>query len=120
MINNLAIDQETGDLLEKNSQIMQVTELDAVAQGIASDLRTFLGEYWLNTSIGIPYYIVVFRKDTDISLIKTLLKNEIQKRNDVIEVTRFTFNFINFYRQAIIVFSAKTTSGEIVNQEIVI
>jgi len=119
MINNLATDS-TGDLLEEKGQLSQVTGIDAIAQGIASDLKTFLGEYWLDKSIGVPYYGVVFKKSTDLSLIKTLLKNEIQKREDVIEVTKFSFVYLNDQRKAVIVFSAKATLGQIDNQEITI
>lgn len=118
MINNLAVNQSTGDLLEASGQISQVTSVDAIAQGIASDLQTFFGEYWLDKKIGVPYYSVVFKKGTDLSLIKTLLKNEIQKRDDVIEVTKFSFVYLNEERKATIVFSAKVILGQIEDQEI--
>jgi hypothetical protein len=118
--NNLALDPSTNDLLESGNQIQQVTGLDAIAQGVASDLRTFLGEYWLDRSLGVPYFTVVFKKGTDLSLIKTLLRDEIQKRDDVIEVTSFTFDYIENIRSLVVVFSAKTTQGQIDNQEIVL
>lgn len=120
MINNLAIDQETGDLLEAANQIQQVTELDAVSQAVYSDLKTFLGEYWLNKTIGVPYYEVVFKKGVDLSIIKTLLKNEILKRDDVTEILSFTAEFIGTGRELKVVFSARTTYGTIEDQEIVL
>lgn len=119
MNNNLALD-ETGDLYEKNGQIQQVTSIDEVAQAVASDMRTFLGEYWLDKSIGVPYYTVVFVKSIDLSIIKTLLKNHILKNKYVIEVTKFEFVTNTANRSANVIFSALTTNGVITDQEIVV
>lgn len=120
MINNLALDQTTGDLLETANQIQQVTELDALAQAIYSDLKTFLNEYWLDKSLGVAYYEVIFVKSIDLSFKKTLLKNEILKRDEVLELTSFDADFIGATREFKIVFSAKTTLGTIENQEIIL
>lgn len=119
-MNNLALDQTTGDLLEVANQIKQVTELNALAQAIYSDLKTFVGEYWLNKTIGVPYFEVVFVKSIDLSFKKTLLKNEILRRDEVLEITSFKADFIGETRELTVVFSAKTTLGTIENQEIVI
>ena len=120
MLNNLAINQNTGDLLELENQIQQVTGLDAIAQAIYSDLKTFLGEYWLNREIGVPYIQVIFVKSTDFSISKTILKDAILNREEVIEVTEFEAEFIGNERKLSIVFSAKTTEGFIENQEVLI
>lgn len=120
MLNNLALDQTTGDLLESCCQIEQVTELDALAQAIYSDLKTFLAEYWLDKSIGVPYFEVIFVKSIDLSFKKTLMKNEILKRDEVLEITSFEADFIGITRTFRIVYSAKTTLGTIENQEIIL
>lgn len=117
MNNNLALD-DTGDLYEKNGQIQQVTSLDEAAQAIACDMRTFLGEYWLDKGLGVPYYTVVFVKSIDLSIIKTLLKNHILKNKYVTEVTKFVFVTDTANRSATVTFSALTTYGEITDQEI--
>jgi hypothetical protein len=120
MRNNLALDQTTGDLLEVANQIKQVTELDSLAQAIYSDLKTFLGEYWLNKKLGVPYFQVIFVKSIDLSFKKTLMKNEIFKREEVLEILSFQADFIGATRTFKISFSAKTTLGIIENQEIIL
>ena len=120
MINNLALDQTTGDLLESAGQIHQVTELDALAQAIYSDLKTFFAEYWLNKTIGMPYYEVIFVKSIDLSFKNTLMKNERLKKDEVLEILSYTGDFISNTRTFKIVFSAKTTLGTIENQEIIL
>ena len=118
MINNLAINQNTGDLDESANQINQVTELDAVAQNLYSTLKLFLGEYWLNKSLGVAYYEVIFQKNVDLSIKKTLIKNEILKKEYVIEITKFEAAFDSPDRKLGIVFSAITTSGIITDLEV--
>lgn len=120
MINNLAIDQETGDLDETCCNIKQVTGLDAIAQGIATDLRLFLGEYWLDRSLGVPYISVIFKKRTDLSLVKTLLKNVVLNKEEVTDVTSFTITTPDANRTVSVKFSAKTTLGFIKDYEVTV
>jgi hypothetical protein len=120
MINNLAIDQTTGDLIMTAGQIQQVSGVDAIAQAVYCDLKTFLGEYWLDKEIGVPYYQVVFKKGVDLSLINTLMKSQMLKREDVIEITEYESSLNTSTRKLTIVYSAKTVLGNITNQEIIL
>lgn len=118
MINNLAIDQTTGDLLEKAGQIKQVTGVDAVAQRIYCKLKTYLGEFWLNRELGVPYYQVIFKKGVDLSIVNTLIKSYILSDDAIIEITEYTFSLDRVKREFTIAFSAKTTIGFISNMEV--
>lgn len=54
--NTLLLDQTIWDLcLDASGNIAMATPPYAVAQDAASAVRTFLGECWYNTALGIPY-----------------------------------------------------------------
>lgn len=55
-LSTLLLDTTTWDLtLDANSNIALAKPPTSVAQDVASAVRTFLGECWYNTTIGVPY-----------------------------------------------------------------
>lgn len=55
--NTLLLDQTVWDLvLDVNGNIALAGAPYSVAQDVASATRTFLGECWYDTSLGIPYW----------------------------------------------------------------
>ena len=55
--NSLLLDQSVWDLvLDVNGNIALAAAPYSVAQDVASATRTFLGECWYNTNLGIPYW----------------------------------------------------------------
>ena len=53
----LLLDQTTWDLvLDASGNIAVASEPYALAQDAASAIRTFLGEVWYDTSLGVPYF----------------------------------------------------------------
>lgn len=112
---NLKIDQTTGDLSFKAGQIEQTYGADAVGQGVSTDLKTFLGEFWLDRTFGIPYYELVFVKGTDLSAIKTMYVQKILSRDEVKEVTRFEMDIDGTNRTLRILLAMTTSEGFVDN-----
>ena len=55
--NTLLLDQIAWDLvLDVNGNIALAQAPYSVAQDVASAIRTFLGECWYDTSLGLPYW----------------------------------------------------------------
>jgi len=55
--NSLLLDQSAWDLvLDVNGNIALAEAPYSVAQDVASAIRTFLGECWYNTTLGLPYW----------------------------------------------------------------
>lgn len=53
----LLLDQGTWDLcLDANGNIAVARPPYALAQDVSSAIRTFLGECWYDTSLGVPYF----------------------------------------------------------------
>lgn len=55
--NTLLLDQDAWDLvLDVNGNIALAATPYSIAQDVASATRTFLGECWYNTNLGLPYW----------------------------------------------------------------
>jgi len=55
--NTLLLDQTAWDLvLDVNGNIALAGQPYSIAQDVSSAIRTFLGECWFNTNLGLPYW----------------------------------------------------------------
>ena len=56
-MDTLLLDQTTWDLvLDASGNIALASRPYAIAQDVASAIKTFLGEVWYNVTLGIPYF----------------------------------------------------------------
>lgn len=69
--NTLLLDQDAWDLvLDINGNIALAATPYSIAQDVASATRTFLGECWYNTNLGLPYWQDILGEMPPISFIK--------------------------------------------------
>lgn len=74
MAKTLLLDRTLWDLcLDASGSIALADEPYALAQDAASAVRTFLGECWYNTAIGIPYFTEVLGQLPPVTLLKSLI-----------------------------------------------
>lgn len=70
-MNTLLLDRTRWDLvLDARGNIALASNPYAVAQNVASAVRTFAGECYYNTSLGLPYFSKILGARPSISLIK--------------------------------------------------
>ena len=81
--------------LVNNDLSVRRDALAVTAQSIAIRLKMFLGEWNLNTSIGVPYFQVILGSKADSGLINSLFMAEIQKESNVKTIDRFNVEFKN-------------------------
>ena len=56
-MNTLLLDLATWDLItDASGNIAVASDPYSVSQDVASAVRTFLGECWYNTTLGVPYF----------------------------------------------------------------
>jgi hypothetical protein len=68
--NTLLLDQSVWDLVvDASGNIAMAAPPYAVAQDVASAVRTFLGELWYDTTQGIPYWTQILGKLPPASLL---------------------------------------------------
>lgn len=87
---DLLLDTKTNDLIFINGKC-PVTQLlvDVVTQRLKIKLYTFLGEWFLNTSTGIPYFQQIFGKVRSKATVDLIFQNVISEDPDVIEILTF-------------------------------
>ncbi len=73
-MNTLLLDLSQWDLLaDAAGNIAMARDPYARAQDVASALRTFLGEVWYNTSIGIPYFQQILGHTPPLTLFQEMM-----------------------------------------------
>jgi len=96
-----------GPLLKEQTTQSRV---DVVAQRLLILLSTFEGEWFLDTSYGIPYFQSVLGRKTKKSTVDLIFQREILAENGVKELTFFESTIVN--RQYSLTFRVKVTTGE--------
>lgn len=87
---DLLLDPNTHDLVFVNGQsLVTQTQAEVVAQRLKITLYTFLGEWFLDTSIGVPYFQQIFGKGRTKSAVDVIFQRFISNDPGVIEIREF-------------------------------
>ena len=106
-----------GDLDQTSGGIVLVDGAQQVLQQIRSNLRTFLGEYFMDVTKGVPYFELVFQKGTGQGVIEGLLKQAIVNTDGVLQLTDFTLVLGGQTRLGSVTFTVLTTNGVVTSTE---
>ncbi|KVN25641.1 hypothetical protein WJ63_16050 [Burkholderia pyrrocinia] len=80
MATTLLLDTQTWDLVtDAYGNIAVAAEPYAIAQDVASAARTFRGECWYDTSVGVPYWQDILGKRPPLPLIKKDIVTEARR-----------------------------------------
>lgn len=73
-MNTLLLDLTNWDLvLDASGNIAQASAPYAIAQDVASAQKTFSGEVWYNSLIGIPYFQDIFGQNPPVTLFQAYM-----------------------------------------------
>lgn len=90
----LAIDPTTNDLfLQSNGELAVVKDAAAVGQHVRQRMMTFEGEWFLDTTAGVPWLDQIMGKNYDPTLAEAVVKAEILDTDGVTEITSFSVRF---------------------------
>lgn len=105
------------DLAIENFDLVLISGVDQVIQKIDIRLRFFLGEWFLDTTAGLPYYTNVLKKDFDIGLLESSFKAQILGTEGVDSLLEFDLS-LQDTRTLIVTFKVsildEEVSGEII------
>jgi hypothetical protein len=108
---DIAIDTN-GNFIKENFGLTLTTDpVDYVVQKIRIKLRTFLKEYFLDVTIGLPY-MQIQEKNPNIKLITALMKQQIMEVEGVSSILAFDARYDNSKRTFTPTFKVSTTTGE--------
>jgi hypothetical protein len=98
-----------------HGDLVLVDGLEAIAQHVTARLGFFLGEWFLDRSLGVDYYGQVFVKNPEMPKIKDLMRSVILGTPGVDEFTTdLSIDLNNSTRTALVSFSANTVAGALV------
>jgi hypothetical protein len=109
---DILLDEFTNDIIYINGQIpVTPNELTTVSQRLKVRLQTFLGEYFINTTSGVPYYQRIFGKVRSKATIDTIFQQQILSDAGVIEITSYESTLDNASRFLDVTFTVRTSEG---------
>jgi len=92
----LLLDPTTWDLvLDSSGNTAVASEPYALAQDAASACKTFQGEVYYNTTLGIPYWASILGKNPPLSYVKQQYVNAALTVPDVVSAAFFVSSFNN-------------------------
>lgn len=116
-----AIDDENPvvhDLHLKGGQLvfLENNEL-AAAQGIKCRLLMFKGEFFLDQSLGIPYFEEILKKGVNLVRIRDIVRTAIASEPGIVEVVDVRLELDGATREATISWEVLHDSGAVINSD---
>jgi hypothetical protein len=105
--------QTTGNtLVVTNGDLVICDNLDAIIQDVSRRLKFFLGEWFLNTKAGIPYFQEILGKHKPDGYVASLFRQVVMETPGIQALTQdVTLTYIESNRYMTVAFKANTTSG---------
>lgn len=114
MLNLNKTDPAYGDLLvQKGDLVMTPDQETGIRQHILQRLRTYLGEWFMDLSIGIDYFGQILTKNPDQSTIDAIFISIILGTPGVAELSAYSFQSDFTTRTASVSFTVQTTQGTV-------
>jgi len=113
------LDTTTGDRAIENNNFVIISEAEEVRQRVETRLRTYQGEWFLDITLGVPYYQEVFEKNIPLSQIEAVFKDAIINTPGVTELVEFELDYTNSNRNLLITFEAKAGDETIEGSEVI-
>lgn len=106
--------QLTGHDIEIDSEsydFILVDGVDAIAQDCDIRLQFFLGEWYLDTRLGVPYYQQILGKKPRIQAVKGIFRDAILTTPGIQSVFQLEIDFVSATRTLTVSFRAETVEG---------
>jgi len=98
-----------------------VDGLDAIAQDCEIRLQFFLGEWYLDTRLGVPYFQKILGQKPRIQAVKGIFRDAILTTPGILNIFELTIDYINTTRTLTVSFRAETVEGSFeFNEELII
>lgn len=110
---------DDGDIDVTGNTLQFVSGQEEQQQIAKQRLQTFRGEWFLDTSIGIPYFQTIFRRNTDIALIDAIYIEEISNIPGFISLLEYNSVLDTETRELSLTWKARTVNGVINFDEVI-
>ncbi len=118
MAYDLAENVANGDLLLRDGDLMLIDNAERVAQQILITLRFWFGEWFLDTTKGVPYLEYILVKNPNVNHIQQILTEAIVSVSGVQRVTSMEIEFDRQNRRLAVEYEAETEYGLLTRKEV--
>lgn len=115
---DIALHANDHDILIKDGDFLLIDNAERVAQQIKVKLLTFLGEWFLDNTWGVPYLEYILVKQPNQDLIKQILSEQILSVDDVKCLNALELDYQVKVRTLIINYEVSTEYGLITRKEV--
>lgn len=115
---DIALHANDHDILIKDGDFLLIDNAERVVQQIKVKLLTFLGEWFLDTTWGVPYLEYILVKQPNQELIKQILSEQILSVDDVKSLNALELDYQVKVRTLIINYEVSTEYGLITRKEV--
>lgn len=116
---NDATDPFDGDLDLENNEIVLIDGADAIRQHLQIRFQFFLGEWFLDIEIGVPWFRDILIKKPSFAVVQEVLKTVVLDTPGVLQLMQFSFDFDSPSREADLEFQCLSDDGVIDFSQIV-
>lgn len=114
---DLALDAKKHDLIIADGDFIVIDNAERVAQQIKIQLLTWLGEWFLDTTHGVPYLDYILVKNPNLELIASIFREQIMKVDDVDYVNSLEIDYDAQTRTMTVEYEASTSYGLVSRKE---
>lgn len=95
-MNTLLLDTVAWDLTtDVRNNIAMASDPYSLAQDAASAIKLFQGEFWYDTTLGLPYWVKIFSGSQPLSLVRSLFVAQAKTVPGVVAASCFFTAFVN-------------------------
>lgn len=107
----------TGDVSVPSTGVIRLTSglLETTKQRLTIKIRTFLGEWFLDTRVGVPYFRDILIKNPNLSIIRVIFRRLLLGDEAVDSVPKLELEFDSASRKLFVTFDAVLTDGSILS-----
>ena len=119
MSTTLALDDDY-DLDIQNNNFVVITGIDALRQRLRMNLSTFLGEWYLDPDLGMPYFSQVFKKNVSIGTLNSIFRQEITATEGVKSLNSINFTQELATRTLLVSFNVTASDGTVLEDNVAV
>lgn len=106
------MDYDTNDLLLSNGDLSIVDGSNSIAQNLKQVLQFYLGEWFLDTTKGVPYKQQILIKNPNLDLVQADIMSAASDVPGVTQILDFNFSYDSTNRSLSVFIVAQTSNGQ--------
>lgn len=111
-IRDLKVDPTTGDLVFADGDFVFVYDAEAIAQDVRLRFGFFLGEWYLDEAVGLPYFQEIFVKNPSLIAVREWFRRELLATPGILEIQTLRLEYTGA-RSAKLTLRCSTDLGEL-------